>query len=161
MSNEAREPDREHKSRPPGAPRPVRPERPSAPPTANQPQQPTELSPAEYLSSVSDVDDDYVFAPPPDAEAFAQLPAATAARRPQIIKRMTAQRTLIPVLLTLGALMIFTGTLRFVAGEASTVGGLSLPFSVALLLVGLLVLVTAILNILYVRAHLAAQRHVH
>lgn len=158
MSEEQREPDIEPRAKRPASPRPARPDRPAAPPTRAEPEVSPELSPVDYLSSVSDTDDDFVFAPPPEPDAFAHLPAAGVAHKRQTARRMTTQRTLIPILLTAGLLLMFTGALRFVAGETSSVGGLSVAMSAALLLMGGLLLVTGVFNMLYVRANLAAQR---
>ena len=160
MSDERQSPDDDPQPARSASSRPPRPDRPAAPPAVTSREAQPELSAVDYLSAVSDVDDDFVIAPPPEADAFAHAPVATLARRAPA-KRLTTQRTLIPILLTLGLLLTFTGGLRFIAGDRSVLGGLSTAMSVGLMLVGILLLITGVFNMLYVRAVLTAHRVGH
>lgn len=144
-------------------PRPARPDRPSMPTSTGwQPGtrastgdvQPTA---ADYLGAVSDVDDDAVIAPAPEPETLSHVSGVPVARPLRDPRRMTMQRTFIPILLTLGTLLLFTGALRFIAGENSSIGGLSPSLSMVLLGGGAIVLGMGVLNMFYVRAVLATH----
>ena len=139
-------------------PRPARPDRPEAP---NMPGwQPVHRgdahSAAELLGEVTEDDDDIgITLPPPDA--LAHPPAAAPAPTGRQAPTLSFQRTLIPVLLTCGVLLIFTGAMRWVAGDDSPFGTFSGPLSLIMLVGGALVLFVGVLNVLYVRAMLAAR----
>lgn len=147
----------------PQSARPARPDRPSMPTSTGweramrEPTDDATPTQADFLGVVSDVDDDVVIAPAPDPQALSHVAAASVARPRRHLRQMTTQRTLIPILLTIGALLIITGSLRFVAGEDAAIGGLPSSLSLALMIGGALVLGTGVLNMFYVRAVLAAH----
>lgn len=152
------------KARPSSRPaRPDRPDRPNMPsstgwePATRESAGGEQPTAADYLGAVSDVDDDMMNAPAPEPEVLSHVSGAPVARPLRDPRRMTMQRTFIPILLTLGTLLLFTGALRFVAGEDSSIGGLSSSLSAAMLVGGAVVLGMGVLNMFYVRAVLAAH----
>ena len=122
----------------------------------------------EPLSEVVD-DDDAVIAPAPDRDVFmphaqaAGAAPATPAGPPVgagLAKRLAFRRTVIPILLTCGVLLIGIGILRWIGGEESIFNDMTIPVSAGLCGTGTFLLLVAFLNMLQVKAELdaAAQR---
>lgn len=110
--------------------RPARPERPTAPPASS-----THLA--------------------PPAAAPEPAPAALAAGA--AVRTFHRKRTLIPILLTCGALLLATGAGRWMVSEDSAFRLLSGPLSIALAAIGAVLLAVAVLNMLQVRDQISAS----
>lgn len=139
--------------------RPARPDRPSMPTAPDwSAAQANAATPADRLGEVSDLDDDIVFTPAQSAETLSRVPSITAGRHASVAPRkMTVQRTFIPILLTVGVLLILTGTFHFVTSDESSLNGLPASVSAILLLGGVVIFAAGVLNMLFVRAVLAAR----
>ena len=106
------------------------------------------------MSEIVD-DDDAVIVPAPEPEVFApHAPKAPAGAGG--IRSLAFRRTVIPILLTCGVLLIGIGSLRWVAGPDSVFAETSIPLSAALCGTGCFLLLVAMLNMLQVRGDLAA-----
>jgi hypothetical protein len=114
-----------------------------------------EMTPADYLSAVSDEDNDAVIAPAPAADVLAHVPSAGSAvllSRRTRLPSMAVQRTLIPILLTCGILLMLTGALHWLSGDASPFAALPDSMSIGMLAGGALIFLIAVANMLHVRA---------
>src|SRR5213592_377677 len=98
--------------------------------------------------------DDVAAAPSPDASVFAprHSTADLLARR-----RLRAQRTAIPVMLTCGLLLPAIGALKWLAAEDSVFAQWDAKMPILLSLVGVLILAVAVINMLQVRDALRRQ----
>jgi hypothetical protein len=146
--------------------RPDRPDRPVEPPStqwsddeAAEVRAAAAAEPAEYnpLSEIVDTDD--VGVPAPEDEALApHAPAKEPAPRRSIgvPRSHEFRRTVIPILLTCGVLLIGIGALRWIGGAESVFSDMSTPLCATLCGVGAFLLIVAALNMLQVKAELAA-----
>jgi hypothetical protein len=107
-------------------------------------------------------DDDSVIVPAPDPSAFiprqkstgsAEARAAVAAK-----KNLEYRRTLIPILLTCGTLLLGFGILKFVAGSDSTLQFIPSWIPIGLLCTGALLLALAGVNMMSVKQQLTAAK---
>jgi hypothetical protein len=105
-------------------------------------------------------DDDSVIVPAPEASVFVSKPKTNAEVREKIArkKNLEFRRTLIPILLTSGVLMLAFGLLRFAAGADSTLSNLPIWISIVLWFAAAILLSLAVVNMLSVKAQLAADR---
>jgi hypothetical protein len=146
--------------------RPDRPDRPVEPPStqwsddeAAEVRAAAEVEPAEYnpLSEIVDTDDVGVPAPEDEVLAPHAPPKEAAPRRSIGVPRSHEfRRTVIPILLTCGVLLIGIGALRWIGGAESVFSDMSTPLCGALCGVGAFLLIVAALNMLQVKAELAA-----
>ena len=164
---------------PAAAARPQRPNtpapRPAAPGTAPPPPPQTpddSLSAAVTDLSAEDAaeqpvildDDDAVIMPAPDAAVFAPRagqaaqPPRGAFQRSALYQTIEFRRTIIPILLTCGGLMIGFGSLKYVMGEDSPLSELPVWLPVLLFVTGALLLGLAVANMLSVKHQLAAVK---
>ena len=135
-------------------------ERFGAPPMPTPPQIAT---PADQLglefSDVPDpaeqkiVDDDTVSVPAPDVDVF--LPRHAATHRAAVYKTLEFSRTLIPVLLTCGVLLVALASARHLVGQDSPLTDLPPWLAPLLFLTGTVLLVLAVLNMLSVKRRMA------
>ena len=135
----------------PTAPRPLRPSTPSSP-ASSRPAAPQSMRPATPQSSAAD-DDDAVIVPAPPPSAFLHYRSGRTAPRPGL----TLRRTLIPVLLTCGVILLVLGALpRFLSSENPLS---QMPYWLSFVLwgAGAFVLVMAAINMLAVKHLLEAQ----
>jgi hypothetical protein len=155
------------KAKPARPDRPDRPDRPAAPPTTQWSEdEATEVraaaesaEPAEYNPLSEIVDDDAVIVPAPDADVFARhAPAKQSGVEESIgLSRGHAfRRTVIPILLTCGVLLIGIGALRWIGGAESVFSDMSTSLCAALCGVGAFLLIVAALKMLQVKSELAA-----
>ena len=86
------------------------------------------------------------------------LTSAAARAAVQRRKSLEYRRTIIPVLLTSGTLMLVFGILKFFAGPDSMLQSVPTWIPIALLLAGALLLALAGVNMVSVRAQLAADK---
>ncbi|HEV2296404.1 MAG TPA: hypothetical protein VGR35_21350 [Tepidisphaeraceae bacterium] len=93
-----------------------------------------------------------VFAPQSPVAANAKLPGIGTPRS------LFWRRTVIPILLTCGVLLIGIAALRWVGGAESVFAEMSIPLSATLCGCGTFLLLVAVLNMLQVRAELCARR---
>lgn len=112
----------------------------------------------EPLSEV--IDDDAVIVPAPEPEVFAPHapPPAPVAKTagPARIRSLAWRRTVIPILLTCGVLLIGIGALRWIGGADSVFADMTIPMSALLCGSGAFLLLVAVLNMLAVRSEMAA-----
>ena len=100
-------------------------------------------------------DDDAVIVPAPEPEVFAPH-APKVPTGPGGIRSLAFRRTVIPILLTCGVLLIGIGSLRWLGGPDSIFVDMSIPLSAALCGCGFFLLLVAVLNMLQVKGELAA-----
>lgn len=142
--------------------RPDRPDRPAAPPTTVW----SEAEAAEVRAHVDgesgDViidDDDAVIMPAPEPEVFApHAPAKPAVSAAGMPRSLGFRRTVIPILLTCGVLLIGIGALKWVGGDDSLFSEMSTIMSATLGGSGVFLLLVAVLNMMQVRAELAQAK---
>ena len=103
-------------------------------------------------------DDDAVIVPAPEASAFVPKSKTNAEVRKKIARKRNLEfrRTLIPILLTCGVMMLVFAVLRFFTGPDSMLTNLPIWIPIALVTAGLVLLALAVVNILGVRAELRA-----
>jgi hypothetical protein len=154
----------------PSKPKAARPQRPDRPPPDRPVAPPTTVwsedeaaAVAAHYEPLSEVfDDDTVMVPAPAPEVFAPHPPIAAAAAPaalhavHIPKSLGFRRTVIPVLLTCGVLLIGIGLLRWLGGGDSIFADMTIPMSATLCGSGFFLLIVAVLNMLQVKAELAA-----
>ncbi len=141
--------------------RPDRPDRPQAPPSTAWSDEEAALVQSHYDPTsevVNDDDDVAVNVPAPEPEVFAYRAPATKSPTGTvpILKSLVWRRTVIPILLTCGVLLIGIGSLRWLGGAESIFADMSIPLSATLCGSGLFLLLVAVLNMLQVKAELAA-----
>ena len=136
--------------------RPDRPDRPEAPPTTAWSEDEA-AQVAEHYDPMSEIidDDDAVIVPAPEPEVFAPHAPKTPTG-PGGIRSLAFRRTVIPIVLTCGVLLIGIGLLRWLGGPDSVFAETSIPLSAALCGTGCFLLLVAVLNMLQVRGELAA-----
>ena len=145
----------------------IRRDRPTAPTIRQSTAEPdvdggqsTGLSSQVDQSQVVD-DDDSVIVPAPDASVFnpkkKSITSAEARAKIQKKKRLEYRRTLIPILLTTGTLLLIFGVLKFLAGPDSQLANLPGWAPLVLLGVGAFLLVLAAINMLSVKQELTAN----
>src|SRR5690348_2410352 len=139
-------------SRPSG---PIRPAVPSLPTGASS-SAIEEVTAATQEAAAVD-DDDLVMVPAPSAEVLAHTHHAAPLHAPRLatIKSLDARRTVIPILLTIGAVLIATSTLRLFTSPNTPLSTLPRWIIWAGYAVAGLLFAVAFLNILYVRNELA------
>jgi hypothetical protein len=103
-------------------------------------------------------DDDAVIAPAPDPSVFAPrvyapdvLASGRAARDLDASRRLERKRTLIPILLTLGALLPAIASLKWLAGDESPFAAWDLWVPVVMCTASMCLIALAALNMLQVR----------
>ncbi|HSV13678.1 MAG TPA: hypothetical protein VLI90_05425 [Tepidisphaeraceae bacterium] len=160
-----------------GAARPQRPTTPAprpAAPTKAEPLPPSVSAPAETpldvnLSSEAGMvlppeqpeiidDDDSVNIPAPDATVFAPRPRTRPALRTGrsvIYQTIEFRRTIIPILLTCGTLVILFGSLKYTLGPDSALAELPSWLPVVLFITGAVLIALAVVNMLSVKHQLA------
>jgi hypothetical protein len=155
------------------ASRPAAPARPAAPvlpkpvqpaPQMDEPSLSNEAEPAGSTGDGSDdqpaiFDDDSVIVPAPDAAVFAPRPksaAALKAHRTAVYQTVEFRRTMIPVLLTCGVLMLVFAVLKFLARADSPLADLPMWLPVVLIITAIALLGLGVLNMLSVQNSLAA-----
>jgi len=156
------EPPVSHRPRTPGpdsgaSPRPV----PPAPePAKTRPLAPSRSArPADLTSpEQSDADDDAVIVPAPTPDMFLPKRPAPAPARPSLLQSMFLRRTLIPIMLTAGLMLITLGALWFMTDTTSPFRrpGEWVPF--VLIAAGVMLLLLGLVNALHVRHLLQARR---
>ena len=136
--------------------RPDRPDRPEAPPSTVWSEDEAAEVAAHYdpMSEIVD-DDDAVIVPAPEPDVFAPH-APKVSTGPGGIRSLAFRRTVIPILLTCGVLLIGIGSLRWLGGPDSIFVDMSIPLSAALCGCGFFLLLVAVLNMLQVKGELAA-----
>jgi hypothetical protein len=136
--------------------RPDRPDRPEAPPSTVWSEDEAAEVAAHYdpMSEIID-DDDAVIVPAPEPEVFAPH-APKVPTGPGGIRSLAFRRTVIPILLTCGVLLIGIGSLRWLGGPDSIFVDMSIPLSAALCGCGFFLFLVAVLNMLQVKGELAA-----
>lgn len=141
---------------PDAKPKPARPERPRP----DRPAAPPSQTPAdEQADAVNIIDDgDAVIVPAPDAQVFAPKPASARPARPSITRSLGFRRTIIPILLTCGVLLLGIGLLKWIAGADSLFSDMALSLSAVLCVSGAFLLLVAVLNMLQVKAELQQAR---
>jgi hypothetical protein len=100
-------------------------------------------------------DDDTLNLPAPSPEVFAHRPAPPRPRRELLSRTLGFKQTLIPILLTMGVLMIGIGAWSFYLGEESPVAG-DLVIQLSLLGIGVVMLGFCVLTMFQVRSQLNA-----
>ncbi len=138
--------------------RPDRPDRPEAPPSTVWSQDEAAEVAAHYdpMSEIVD-DDDAVIVPAPEPGVFApHAPSPRVASGPGGIRSLAFRRTVIPILLTCGVLLIGIGSLRWLGGPESIFADMSIPLSATLCGCGFFLLLVAVLNMLQVKGELDA-----
>jgi hypothetical protein len=151
-------------------PPPARPQRPDVP-TIARPAAPPNLTPPEPAepefandgddgaAAMAVDDDDAVIVPAPDASVFIpkKKPVSSAIARARVArqKRIDFRQTVIPVLLTGGALLIGFGVAPVAMGHDSVAAALPSWVTPTLVAAGLALWVLAVLNMLSVRSLMA------
>ena len=95
---------------------------PPPPPMPAIPQRAQHVTAADAIEQVVDDEDDETSMPAPDADVFA--PRHHAARRAAVYQTLEFRRTLIPILLTCGALLIAFASARHLVGPDSPLADL-------------------------------------
>jgi hypothetical protein len=145
----------------------IRKDRPTAPTIRQSPAEPdvdggqsTGLSSQADDSQIID-DDDSVIVPAPEASVFMPkakpITSADARAKIQKKKRLEYRRTLIPILLTTGVMLLIFGVLKFLAGPDSQLANIPGWAPLMLLGIGVFLLVLAGINMLSVKHELAAD----
>jgi len=139
---------------PPGPAAKSKPARPERPRPDRPAEPPPEATPEDQADVVNIIDDgDAVIVPAPDAEVFA--PKATPkVMKTSLTRSLGFRRTIIPILLTSGVLLLGIGSLKWVAGSNSLFSDMNLMFVGTLCGSGAFLLIVAVLNMLQVRADL-------
>jgi hypothetical protein len=98
-------------------------------------------------------DDDAVIVPPPDPSVFEYSSKATADMRAKVARQKSIdfRRTLIPILLTCGVLLIIFGSLKFVSGPDSVLTDLSIGIPIGLFVMAIILLALAAVNMISVK----------
>jgi hypothetical protein len=142
--------------------RPDRPDRPTGPPTTQWSEDEAAEVAANYnaydpMSEIVD-DDDAVIVPAPEPEVFApHAPAKKPTMGPMgVPNSLGFRRTVIPILLTCGVLLIGIGLLKWIGGSESLFRDMSMTISATLCGAGAFLLLVAALNMMQVRSELAA-----
>src|SRR5579884_4119663 len=113
-----------------------------------RPQMPVEAPPVD--------EDDAVIVPPPPASAF--LPYRTPAVAGKRTGSLTLRRTVIPILLTCGVILLVLGTMPFFLSTDNPLSALPRWISLALWGTGLFLLALAVVNMLAVKQMTEAAR---
>lgn len=138
---------------------PIKPHRAAAPvefdppPMPAIPQRTQFVTAAEAVEQIVDGDDDESSMPAPEADVF--VPRHHAARRAAVYQTLEFRRTLIPVLLTCGALLIAFASARHLVGPDSPLADLPPWLAPVLILSGTVLLALAGLNMLSVKSRMA------
>jgi hypothetical protein len=150
------------------APRPAGPTKSSPPPPRSPRSTPHETPLDVHLSSEAGLvlpseeqpivdDDDSVNVPAPDAAVFAPKVRLTPARRTgraAMYQTIEFRRTIIPILLTCGTLMIVFGSLKYTMGQDSALAELPGWLPIVLFTTGAVLLSLAVVNMLSVKHQL-------
>jgi hypothetical protein len=100
-------------------------------------------------------DDDTLNLPAPSPELLAHRPAPPRPRRELLSRTIGFKQTLIPILLTMGVLMIGIAAWSFMLGEESPVAG-DVVIQLSLLAIGVVMLGFGVLTMFQVRSQLSA-----
>ena len=98
--------------------------------------------------------------PPPPAESLAQIHHNAPLVRPHLprVQSLKTRQTFVPVLLTMGFFLTLGGILKFVVGEDSPMHDFPIWVPIVLVVLGLGLLVTAVVNMLSIKSALNSQR---
>src|SRR5207248_5357851 len=134
---------------------PVRPAVPSVPAGASS--SAIEEATATTQEAAAVDDDNLVMVPAPSAEVLAHTHHAAPMHAPRLatIKSLDARRTVIPILLTIAAVLVATSTLRLVTSPNTPLSTLPRWIAWAGYTVAGFLFAVAILNVLYVRNDLS------
>ena len=137
----------------PAAPvRPSAPLRPAVPPPIAAPQAPVEQPPQDRFVVEAE---DSVIMPEMPVEALGHPVHHVARERMHYLRSIGVRRTFIPILLTLGLMLIAASTVRYFVGEDAPLSALPTWSPIVGYIVGGMLLIVASLNILQVRSELA------
>jgi len=145
----------------PASSRPAAPARPAAPPLLRPavPQMPAPSAPVDEAPPAFAINDDDVALIPAPADAFASSGPSVAVQRSAERRRtqrsMSSRRTVIPILLTLGVMLIAAAFLRSHVSQDAPLSTLPPWLSIAGYAVGASLLAVAAINMLQVRSALA------
>src|SRR5688572_5109177 len=114
-----------------------------------------ELAEPAVEQTPADVADDQTIAPPPQVSSFIhKKPVATEA----LDRAIRTRRTLIPVLLTLGVMLPIVGSLKWLSAPESPFSAWPRQAVWLLIVVGKLLLITAVVNMLQVKVMMEQRR---
>ena len=102
-------------------------------------------------------EDDAVIVPAPPASAFLPYRSPTAAAAKTSPTRLSLRRTLIPILLTCGIILLVLGTMPFFLSEENPLSQLPHWMSYSLWALGMFLLALGVVNMLAVKHLLEAQ----
>jgi len=135
-------------------PRPAGPQRPAVPPPIAVPQAPVQEAQPEDNFVVEA--EDSVIMPEMPVETLAQPATHHVAReRMRYLRSIGVRRTIIPILLTLGVMLVAASTLRYFVSEDAPLYAMPRWSCIVGYVLGGLLLIVAGLNILQVRSELA------
>ena len=106
-------------------------------------------------------DDDSVIVPAPDAAVFAPKRRSQPAARvghSAMYQTIEFRRTIIPILLTCGTLMLAFGSLKYTLGQDSALAELPGWLPIVLFTTGTVLITLAVMNMLSVKHQLADMR---
>jgi hypothetical protein len=133
--------------------RPAAPQRPAVPPPIAVPQTPVQEAQPEDNFVVEA--EDAVIMPEMPVEAMGHPVHHAARERSRYLRSIGVRRTIIPVLLTLGVMLLAASTVRYFVSEDAPLSALPPWSSIAGYIIGGMLLFVAALNILQVRSELA------
>lgn len=143
--------------KPRGVPQPPQPprSRPAMPQLSSaDPAQPGAAAEGPLLE-----DDDAVIVPAPSPDVFLRKhPVSAPQRHAPLMGSLALRRTLIPILLTAGLILPTLATLWFTTEEESPFRRPGVGLPITFVIVGVLLLGTAVVNMLQVKHQMAAQR---
>src|SRR5262249_20946546 len=141
----------------PQPPQPARPARPTLPELPETQADSTEIPETPPEEPVAVADDDAVIVPAPAQEALVTKEMVAALRQRHFVQTLAFKRTIIPPLLTLGAICFSVIILAFVSDSESPFYGLrQWWFALTMALLAILFLTFAVLTIMQVKGELAA-----
>ncbi len=111
---------------------------------------------AEALGHVIE-DDDRMVAPAPSPEVFAPKALSPRPVHGSILKTLAFRRTSIPVLLTLGLVLLIVGSLKFLRDPESPFAALSLWLVLTVMVMGLILIGLGVFNMILVKQQLEAK----
>jgi hypothetical protein len=132
--------------------RPSAPLRPAVPPPIAVPQAPVEEEPEDQFVVEAE---DSVIVPEMPLETLAHPVQHVARERTRYLRSIGVRRTFIPILLTLGVMLIAASTARYFVSEDAPLYVLPTWSPIVGYIVGGMLLIVAVFNILQVRSELA------
>ena len=133
--------------------RPAATQRPAVPPPIAVPQAPVQEAEPEDQFVVEA--EDSVIMPEMPVEALGHPVHHVARERNRYLRSIGVRRTIIPVLLTLGVMLLAASTVRYFVSEDAPLSALPPWASIVGYVIGAMLLMVAALNILQVRSELA------